>query len=165
MPRGEPRLLRRADARAVVASGLVLVVVLALQGLALYAYAAKERLEEADEWMEQLREMAETVEARELPDASLADAMYAALPGGMRAVRIHRADGGIGSSLGKWPAPERRLAARREGDPDRSIAAFHLLRADGFLVDSIGLPSGSRLELALPLRRFARPVASRFTKP
>src|SRR5512134_2706239 len=155
MPRGELRVLRRADARAVVASGLVLVVVLALQGLALYAYAAQESLEQADGWVEQVREMVGTVEARELSDASLADAVYAALPGGKRAVRIRRADGGVGASIGAWPPAGRRLLAQREGDPDRGLGSFRLLRPGRFLVDAIALPSGARLELALPLKRFA----------
>jgi signal transduction histidine kinase len=154
MPRGEGRLLRRADARAVVASGLVLVVVLALQGFALYAYAAQESLEQADGWVEQVREMVGTVEARELSDASLAEAVYAALPGGNRAVRIRRADGGLGARIGAWPPAERSLLAQREGDPDRGIGSFRLLRRSRFLVDSIALPSGARLELALPLKRF-----------
>jgi two-component system heavy metal sensor histidine kinase CusS len=156
MPRGELHLLRRADARAVVASGLVLVVVLALQGLALFAYAAQESLEQADGWVEQVREMVATVEARELSDASLADAVYAALPGGKRAVRIRRPDGGLGASLGAWPPAERSLLAQREGDPDRGLGSFRLLRQGRFLVDSIALPSGARLELALPLKRFAK---------
>ena len=155
MPRGEGRLLRRADARAVVASGLVLVVVLALQGLALYAYAAQESLEQADGWVEGVREMVGTVEARELSDASLADAVYAALPGGRRAVRIRRSDGGLGPSIGSWPPAGSTLPALRREDPDRGLGSFRLLRSSGFLVETIALPSGARLELALPLKRFA----------
>jgi two-component system heavy metal sensor histidine kinase CusS len=155
MPRGERGLLRRADARAVVASGLGLVLVLALQGLALYAYAAEESLEQADGWVEQVREMVGTVEARELSDASLADAVYAALPGGRRAVRVRHADGGVGVRIGAWPPAGSRLPALREGDPDRGLGSFRLLRPGRFLVDSIALPSGAQLELALPLKRFA----------
>jgi signal transduction histidine kinase len=148
-------LLRRADTRAVVAVGLVLVVVLAAQGLALYTYAAEESLEQADDWLEQVREMVETVEARELSDPSLADAVYAALPGGKRAVRVRRPDGELAASIGSWPDSERTLPPRRKGDPDRA-GAFWVLSSSGFLVDAIELPSGSRLELALPLKRFAK---------
>jgi len=155
MPRAERRLLRRADARAVMASGLVLVVVLALQGLALHAYIVEETLESADEWLEQVREMVATVEARELSDLSLADAVYAALPGGRRAVRVRQPDGSAVAAIGTWPPAERSLPARREGDPDRGLGALRLLRSSGFLVDSVALPSGARLELALPLKRFA----------
>jgi signal transduction histidine kinase len=156
MRRAETRLLRRADVRAVAAVGVVLVVVLLLQGLALYAYAAQESLEQADDWVEQVREMVGTVEVRELSDASLADAVYAALPGGKRAVRVRRPDGELSASLGAWPALDRILPARREGDPDRGPGAIRVLRSRGFLGDSIELASGSRLEIALPLRRFAK---------
>jgi len=156
MRRLELRLLRRADARAVLASGLVLVIVLVLQGLALYAYAAEESLEQADDWVQRIREMIETVEARELSDQSLADAVFAALPGGKRAVRVRTADGALTFSSGPWPPAERSLRARQDADPNRGIGAVRLLRSNHFLLDSIALPSGTRLELALPLKRFAR---------
>jgi signal transduction histidine kinase len=156
MPRLELRLLRRADTRAVAAVGLVLVVGLALQGLALYAYAAEESLEQADDWVLRIREMIETLEARELSDESLADAVYAALPGGKRAVRVRRPDGSLAFDSGPWPPAEHSLRARQEGDPDRGLDAARVLRSRHFLVDSIALPSGARLELALPLKRFAR---------
>src|SRR5262245_34272458 len=106
MPRAE-RLLRRADTRAVVAVGVLLTVVLALQGLALHAFAVEESLEQADDWVGQVREMIETVEAREVSDVSLADAVHAALPGGKRAVRVRRADGTLAASIGTWPQVER----------------------------------------------------------
>jgi signal transduction histidine kinase len=155
MPRLEARLLRRADTRAVAAVGLVLVVVLALQGLALYAYVAEENLEQADDWLEELRQMVETLEVRELSDASLADAVHAALPGGKRAVRVRGPDGALGVAIGPWPEEGFGLPARRDEDPGRGFDSFRVLRAERFLVDEIPLPSGARLEIALPLKRFA----------
>jgi signal transduction histidine kinase len=71
-------------------------------------------------------------------------------------VRVRQAGGELSAKLGAWPAPEHLLPARREDDPDRGFGAFRLLRSSRFLVDSIDLPSGSQIELALPLRRFAK---------
>src|SRR5262245_16983705 len=158
MPRAERRLLRRADTRAVVAVGVLLTVVLALQGLALHAFAVEESLEQADDWVGQVREMIETVEARELSDVSLADAVYAALPGGKRAVRVRRADGTFAASIGAWPEAERLVPARKEDAPDYGLRSLAVLRSNRFLVDVIPLPSGAQLELALPLKRFANEV-------
>lgn len=151
--------LRRADTRAVLAIGGVLVITLAVQGLGLYAYSAEESLEQADDWLAQSREAIASLAGEDLPDDSLAETAYAALPGGKRAVRVVTEQGAVVSSFGAWPEHAPRIPAREEDGPNRGIDSFRLLRPDGFLVDAIALPSGHRLEIALPLKRFSREAA------
>lgn len=155
MPRAEGGPLRRSDTRAALAAGAMLVIVLLLQGLALSAFVGEESLERADDWFDELRELAETIEARELPDAELADAMYAALPGKTRAVRVLGPDGTLAIGLGEWPPAGQTLRARHHGEAGRGLGSSWRLRADRFLTDEIALPSGARLQIALPLRGIA----------
>lgn len=156
MQRASLGRLRRTDTRAALATGGVLVIVLFLQGLALAVYVAEESLERADGWAEELRELAGTVEVRELPDAELAEALYAALAGRSRAVRVLGPEGAVVAGLGPWPAAEVVLPAHRHGEPDRGLISIWQLRADHFLTDEILLASHARLQIALPLRPFAR---------
>src|SRR5688572_9619985 len=115
MRRGEMRrLLRRADTRAVAAIGGVLVIALALQALAFYAFAAEEALEEADDWLRETREMIEGLESHGLSDASLAETVHAALPGGKLAVRVLDEQGAVRAGIGRWPEPARLVPARRD---------------------------------------------------
>ncbi|MGH7288292.1 MAG: hypothetical protein ACREI8_09780, partial [Myxococcota bacterium] len=150
--------LRRADTRAVLAIGGVLVITLAVQGLGLYAYGAEESLEQADDWVDQSRDAIASLVGEGLPDDSLAEIAYAALPG-KRAVRVVTQQGTVVSSFGAWPERAPRIPARQDDGPDRGFDSFRWLRPDGFLVDAIALPSGHRLEIALPLKRFSREAA------
>ncbi len=151
--------LRRADTRAVLAIGGVLVITLAVQGLGLYAFGAEESLEQADDWLDQSREAIESLVGEGLRDDALAETAYAALPGGKRAVRVVTQQGAVVSSFGAWPERAPRIPARQHDGPGRGFDSFRLLRPDGFLVDAIELPSGRRLEIALPLKRFAGEAA------
>ena len=88
-------------------------------------------------------------------DDSLIAAAHVALPGGERAVRLLFADRApLGQ--GDWPDPDSILPMRPEDSPDRGLGSAFRLRSSGFLVKSIPLSGGRRLELALPLRTFAR---------
>jgi len=157
MPRAEDlaRAWRRTDTRAAVAIGGALVLVLTLQAFWLYAFAAMESLEQADHWLLQTRELALSLEPHSVSDASLVEAAYAGLPGGKRAVRLTADGGTLYLAQGDWPEPGRMIPARQDDAPDRGLGSFVLLRSDAFLVDSIELVEGRRLELALPLKRFA----------
>jgi signal transduction histidine kinase len=155
-PRG---LLRRTDARAAAAIAGALVLVLALQASWLYFFAAEEALEQADLFAEQTRELVLSLTPDEIEERPLLEAAYAALPGGRRAVRLFDARGELRASLGEWPPPERTVRARHEGAPERGLGSFWVLDADAFLVDTVELRAGRRLELAMPLRRFAGEAA------
>jgi hypothetical protein len=148
------RLWRRADTRAVVVIGFALVLALSVQAFFLYRFAAVEELERADHWLEQTRELVLSLASQELSDEALLRAAHAAMPGGMRATRLLGTDGHW-LSEGDWPEPRALTPARRGHGPNRGFGAFLLLRSDRFLVDSIELPDRRRLELALPLKRFA----------
>jgi len=157
MPRAERqrRLLRRTDTRAAFGIGSALVLVLALQASWLYVFAAEESLEQADHFLLQTRELVLSLGAEGISEQPLVDAAYAALPGGKRAVRLSDASGAVRAALGDWPAPEPTLPARQEDAPSRGLGSFWILDGDAFLVDSIALGGGMRLELAMPLKRFA----------
>jgi signal transduction histidine kinase len=149
------RALRRTDTRAVLAIAGALVLVLALQASWLYAFAAMEELEQADHWMEQTRELVHSLDPAQTSDESLLEAAYTTLPGGRRAARLFAADGGLRFAQGEWPAERRQLPARADDGPGRHLDSFLLLHPRGFLVDRIDLADGRRLELAMPLKRFA----------
>src|SRR4029450_496332 len=72
-----------------------------------------------------------------------------------RAVRLWEGDT-LRPVLGEWPDGAVRIPSRKDNAPSRGLASFTLLEADAFMVDSIVLPRGVRIELALPLKRFAR---------
>lgn len=161
MPRAERegRFLRRTDTRAAFAIGTALVLVLALQASWLYAFAAEEALEQADHFLLQTRELVLSLGAEGSAEDPLLDAAHAALPGGKRAVRLMDASGAPRGARGDWPAPDRSLPARHEDDPGRGLGSFWMLDGDSFLVDSVALGGGMRLELAMPLKRFAGEAA------
>ena len=161
MPRAERphRFLRRTDTRAAFAIGSALVFVLALQASWLYAFAAEEALEQADHFLMQTRELVASLGVEGISEQPLLDAAYAALPGGKRAVRLSDAGGAPRAALGDWPAPEHTVPTRLEDSPGRGLGSFWILDDDSFLVDSVELGGGLRLELAMPLKRFAGEAA------
>jgi signal transduction histidine kinase len=148
--------LRRTDTRAVVGIGSALVFVLTLQAFWLYAFAAEESLEQADHWLDQVRQIVTSLGPQEVrSDESLLEAAYAAMPGGKRAVRLRDGDGRLRAAMGEWPKTRLLVPTRMEGEPSRGLGSFLLLRPDAFMLDAIDLRDGARLELALPLKRFA----------
>ena len=161
MPRAERprRFLRRTDTRAVLAITGALVLVLTLQASWLYLFAAEEALEQADHFLMQGRELVLSLAERETSEEALLEAASAALPGGKPAVRLWDADGALRAAEGHWPEPRRAVPTRPDDGPNRGLGSFWLLRSDAFLVDSIELRGGRRLELAMPLRRFAGEAA------
>jgi signal transduction histidine kinase len=161
MPRAEGlrRLLRRTDTRAAAAITGTLVLVLALQASSLYFFAAMEALEQGDHSLEQTRHLVASLAPDELPDQELLEAAHAALPGGKRATRLFDANGERVASLGRWPRADRTVRARHDDDPDRRLDSFRLLDADAFLVDTVEIGGGRRLELAMPLKRLAGEAA------
>jgi signal transduction histidine kinase len=150
------RWWRRTDTRAVLGIGTALVLVLTLQAFWLYAYAAQEGLEQADHWIDQVREIVLSLGPQGISDESLLEAAHAAMPGGKRAVRLWGGDGSLRAAIGEWPEERLRIPARMDNAPSRGLGSFRLLRTGAFMVDSIVLPGGVRIELALPLKRFAR---------
>ena len=158
MPRAEPRqrLLRRSDTRAVVAITGALVLVLTLQASWLFLYAAEEALEQADDFMRQTRALVISLAAEGTGGEALLDVGYAGMRGSRRAARLLDATGVLRGARGDWPEAEELREARRHGEPDRSLGSLFLLAGDALLVDSIELADGARLELAMPLERFAK---------
>lgn len=158
-PAERRRFLRRTDTRAVVAITGALVLVLTLQAFWLYLFAAEESLEQADHFLLQGRELVLSLVEEGTPEDALLEAVSAALPGGRRAVRLWGAEGTLRAADGDWPDAKRTVPMRRGDAPNRGLDSVWLLDEDAFLVDSVGLPGGRRLELAMPLRRFAGEAA------
>jgi signal transduction histidine kinase len=156
---GIRKLLRRTDTRAAAAVAGALVLVLALQASSLYLFAAMEALEQADHSLEQTRDVVLSLAPDEIDDQALLEAVNAALPGGKRATRLFAANGELVAALGDWPPAERTVRARRDDQPDRGLDSFLLLDADSFLVDSVELGAGRRLEVAMPLKRLTGEAA------
>src|SRR5262245_13782387 len=149
------RLARRADTRAVAVIGGVLLIALAVQGLVLYAFVAEESLEQADRRLLQAREAVAALETDGASDAIAAEIAYAAIPGGKRAVRVHTPQGELLKSIGHWPMGSQLIPVAPARSVDRSLDSFRLLGPDRFLIDSVELPSGGRLEIAFPLKAYA----------
>jgi signal transduction histidine kinase len=158
MPQAEAtgrRLIRRTDTRAVLAICGALVLVLTLQASWLYLFAVEEALEQADHFARQTRELVLILGGRDTPDDALLEAAYAALPGGKNAVRLFDASGVVRGERGEWPPAGLTHRARHQNTPDRNLGSFRILDADHFLADEVELPGGRRLEVAMPLKRFA----------
>jgi signal transduction histidine kinase len=153
------RFLGRTDTRAVGAIAGALMLLLTLQASWLYLYAAEEALEQADHFLTQARELVVSLGSEGVAGDALLDAAHAALPGGKRAVRLYDANGALRAARGRWPDSGRTLLARQEDDPGRGLASFLELDDDAFLVDSVPLAGGARLQLAMPLKRFAGEAA------
>src|SRR5262245_58898874 len=101
--------LARTDVRAALTIAGLLVVVLAVQGVALYAYVARENLEEAERWMNHsLRAIALREERGEPLDLSVRD-LRDSLPGEAVAVRVRDPSGALVSEWGKWPPESRQI--------------------------------------------------------
>ncbi len=149
------RAWRRSDTRAVLAVGGALVLALGLQAVSISAFVSIEALEEADDWLQKARRLLVSLDAAEASGDSLLDAAHDTLTGGERAMRL-LVPGSAPLQRGSWPAPDAITAARRPDGPERGLGSIVLLRRDGFLVDSIVLSGGRTLELALPLKPFAR---------
>ncbi|HEX5066587.1 MAG TPA: histidine kinase dimerization/phospho-acceptor domain-containing protein, partial [Myxococcota bacterium] len=145
------RALARTDVRAALTIAGLLVVVLAVQGVALYAYVARESLEEADRWIgHSLRAIALREERGEPLDVSVRD-LRDSLPGKAVAVRVLDPSGALVSSWGKWPPPARQIGPERSA---LATALAWLRNQRPLLVGSRELRDGRVLEVALPLSHF-----------
>jgi signal transduction histidine kinase len=149
------RAWRRTDTRAVLWVGGVLVFALGLQAVLLSSYVYLEEIERADDWLEKARRVVVSLDAEGASDEALVEAGHVALTGGQRAARLLAADQ-VTLQRDVWPAPDAITPALAKDGPKRGFASIFLLRTDDFLVDSIVLSGGRRLELALPLKSFAR---------
>jgi len=58
-------------------------------------------------------------------------------------------------SIGHWPMGSQLIPVAPARSVDRSLDSFRLLGPDRFLIDSVELPSGGRLEIAFPLKAYA----------
>jgi two-component system heavy metal sensor histidine kinase CusS len=145
------RGLARTDVRAALTIAGLLVVVLAVQSVALYAYVARESLEEADRWMgHALRAIALRVERGEALDMSVRD-LRDSLPGEAVAVRLRDASGALVSEWGEWPPESRQIGPQRRAS---ATAMAWLRNRRPRLVGSHSLHDGRLLEVALPLSHF-----------
>jgi signal transduction histidine kinase len=149
------RAWRRADTRAVLAVGCALVLTLGLQAVSISAYVSIEALEQADDWLQKARRLVDSLDAAGASGDALLDAANETLTGRERAMRLLVA-GSAPLQRGHWPPPDSITPALLSEGPDRGLGSIFLLRRNGFLVDSIELSGGRTLELALPLKPFAR---------
>ena len=145
------RTLARTDVRAALTIAGLLLVVLALQGAALYAYVASESLEEAERWMGHAQRAialrAGRGEPLDLPVRDLRDSF----PGEAVAVRVYGVSGELLSQWGKWPPASRRIGMERSA---AHTALAWLRSRSSRLVGSERLRDGRLLEIALPLSHF-----------
>jgi signal transduction histidine kinase len=158
-----PERLRRSLARsdvqtAWIVSGVLLIATCA-PGLFLYAYAAMESLEEADRWFDFVLQVA----VREVDDHGAAasagefDDIEGRVPNVDAALRLRSPNGEIVYERGVWPDPLREIQALNDGvdGGDRNLRSFWFLRHGNWMVGDRVAASGTRVELALPLRHFA----------
>jgi signal transduction histidine kinase len=152
------KTLRRADARAALAIGGLLLLAVGVQGAVLYAYVAMENLEEADLWIAYLTEAIEAPAQRGTPVASIVGDMRQSLGDRAPSVRVRDDSGELIDSWGRWPESAS-LAAAESGEDGRQLTSGLLLGHQRFLVSDVALQSGMTVEVALPLAHFASETA------
>jgi signal transduction histidine kinase len=152
------RNLRRADARAALAIGGLLLLVVGAQGVVLYAYVAMENLEEADRWIAYLTETIEAPAQRGTPVASIVGDMRRSLEDRAPSVRVRDDGGELIGAWGRWPESAS-IAATESGEDGRQLTSGLLLGRQRFLVSDVALASGRTVEVALPLAHFASETA------
>jgi signal transduction histidine kinase len=152
------RNLRRADARAALAIGGLLLLAVGAQGAVLLAYVAMENLEEADRWIVYLTETIEGPAQRGTPVASIVGDMRRSLGDGAPSVRVRDDRGELIDGWGRWPESAS-LAAAESGEDGRQLTSGLLLGHQRFLIRDVALPSGMTVEVALPLAHFADETA------
>jgi signal transduction histidine kinase len=153
------RTLRRADARAALAIGGLLLLAVGAQGAVLYAYVAMENLEEADLWIAHLSETLEGPAQRGTPIASVVGDMRRSLGDRAPSVRVRNDSGELIDTWGHWPESAS-IAAAESGEEDgRKLTSGLLLGHQRFLVSDVTLQSGVTVEVALPLAHFAAETA------
>jgi len=152
------RPLARSDVRTGAIVGSVLVTSVSAIAVFAYAHTSMELLEEADRWFDYSCQVAmqEFEERGAAPEAI--DAVLERLPRAQGALRIRDPSGRILAERGAWPVEERRVRARtHEPQEDhRNLLSMRLLRTRNWLVGERHSASGVSLEVALPLRHFAR---------
>jgi signal transduction histidine kinase len=153
-----PRSLRRADTRAALAIGGLLLLAVAAQGVVLYAYVAMEYLEEADLWIAHLTETIEAPAQRGTPVASIVGDMRQSLGERAPSVRVRDDRGKLIDSWGRWPESAS-FAAAESGEDGRQLTSGLLLGRERFLISDVALASGMTVEIALPLAHFAAETA------
>ena len=152
------RSLGRRDTQAVLAVAGLLLLAVAVQGLMLYAYVAIEGLEEADRWVLDSLQSFRLRLARGEPPELIADDLRQTLGDRAPAVRLRGVRGELLDGWGRWPATDRQVPVAL-GDGERPLGAFRLLEPENHIVGQMELPSGSTVELALPLAHFASEAA------
>jgi signal transduction histidine kinase len=153
--------VRRSFARADVRTGSIISAALLfaaiVPGLLLYAYATEESLEEVDRWFE----FALDVLVREVDDRGADHLVLEDVRGRLAnpgaAVRIRAPSGDLLYERGRWPDREREIRARVHGvnRVKRNLASAWLVQPENWIVGERVAASGARVELALPLYRFA----------
>ena len=153
-------LLARSDVQTAWIVSVVLLVAVCAPGMFLYAYAAMEALEEADRWFEFVLQVAvrEVDEHGAEASAIVFDGVQGRLPNVDAALRLRAPDGEIAYERGVWPDPQREIQALHHGVEEgggRDLGSLWLLRHRNWMVGERAAASGTRVEIALPLRHFA----------
>lgn len=152
------RNVRRADTRAALAIGGLLLLAVGAQGGMLYAYVAMEYLEEADRWTTYLAKAIEASTLRGAPVASTVGDVRRSLGEQAPSVRLRDPGGELIDEWGQWPERNSVFAAKAAVD-GRGLTSSLLLGRQRFLVSDVALASGATLEVALPLAHFAAETA------
>jgi two-component system heavy metal sensor histidine kinase CusS len=148
------RALGRTDLRAALAIAALLTLALAIQATVLYAFLAKESLEEADRWGQHALEIVDHEAGEGEPIEAFLKSLDAAFPRTPPALRVLDQHGLVVGKWRSWPAEESQKVPLATSDR-KNLAALRLLRPDRYLIGGVRIASGDRVEVALPLAHFA----------
>jgi signal transduction histidine kinase len=146
------RAIARSDLRAALVIAGLLCLVVALQAAVLYAFMAKESLEQGDRWAEHaLRMVRQLGYEHALSDSSVLE-VARVLSELDLAVRVVDRRGEVRATWGAWPHADRTIPVAKS----RGVLAFHLFRRDRYLSGAAPISRDLVVQVAVPLAPFAQ---------
>jgi signal transduction histidine kinase len=151
------RSLARADLQTAWITSAALLLAVFIPGMALYAYAAEESLEQFDSWFEFTLQVVVHEAAEAEKGAGPWSDIEHSLPSPDAAIRVSVPGGEVLYAVGSWPESAREIRARLRSStvPKRNLAAAWLLRHSKWMVGERATSSGALVEMALPMRNFS----------
>jgi signal transduction histidine kinase len=149
--------LARSDVQTASITSAALALCVFVPGMVLSAHLSVESLRQVDRWFEFVIQDAVREVDEHSVEALAGDEVRRRLPDLEASVRLRARTGEVLFERGDWPEPERQIRARsrEDGDPKRGLGSFWLMRPENWVVGRKATASGSVVELALPLHRFA----------